>query len=145
MGKAHPRTTHEVLEEVIAFWRQAGPGRWFAKDPAFNAAFRTRFLGAYHVADRSQFDDWATIAKGALALVILLDQFPRNAFRGTARMYATDALARQVAQRAIAAGLDREVEPALRLFFYLPFAHSEDPDDQERSVKLNTSLGRDYA
>lgn len=76
-----------------------------------------------------------------LASLILLDQFPRNVFRSTARMYATDAQARAVAWAAIGAGLDAQVDPALRLFFYLPFAHSEDPADQRLSVTLNRRLG----
>ena len=79
---------------------------------------------------------------GALALLLLLDQFPRNAFRGTPRMYATDAMARDVATAAIEAGHDRQVETALQLFFYLPFAHSENLIDQEHSVFLTRRLGQ---
>ena len=76
-----------------------------------------------------------------MALVILLDQFPRNSFRNTPRMYATDAMARKIADAALKAGHDQAVEPALRLFFYLPFGHSENLADQDRSVALNESLG----
>jgi uncharacterized protein (DUF924 family) len=84
---------------------------------------------------------WLACAEGALALVLLLDQFPRNAFRGTARAYATDAMARKAAQAAIAAGHDHAVEPQLQVFFYLPFMHSEDQADQERSVALVQRVG----
>jgi uncharacterized protein (DUF924 family) len=84
---------------------------------------------------------WLASADGALALVLLLDQFPRNAFRGTARVYATDAKAREAAQGAIAAGHDRAVQPPLQVFFYLPFMHSENAADQERSVALVRRIG----
>lgn len=91
---------------------------------------------------RGELAGWLTTSHGALALVLLLDQFPRNAFRGTPRMYQTDALAREIAAAGIAAGHDRSVEEKLRLFFYLPFGHSEDLTDQERSVALTSDLGQ---
>lgn len=127
--------------DVVAFWRRAGPERWFRKDDAFDAEFRERFLAAHDAAAAGALQEWTALAEGALALVLLLDQFPRNAFRGTARVYATDAQARQVADAAIAAGHDRQVDDALRQFFYLPFMHSEDLQDLERCVALNTPLG----
>jgi uncharacterized protein (DUF924 family) len=126
---------------VVDFWREAGPGRWFAKDPAFDRQFRERFLSEHEAAARGQLVHWQTSATGALALVLLLDQFPRNAFRGTPRMYATDALGRATAAAAIDDGHDRAVEAALQVFFYLPFAHSEDLADQERCVALARGLG----
>ena len=126
---------------VVAFWRAAGPALWFAKDDAFDKRFRDRFLAAHEAVARGEFADWATSADGALALVILLDQFPRNAFRSTARMYATDGYARLAADAAIRAGHDRAVENEIAKFFYLPFAHSEDLADQERSVALTRRLG----
>ena len=89
-------------QAVVDFWTEAGPARWFAKDPEFDARFRDRFLAAYEAAARGELAGWAGFADGALAQVILLDQFPRNAFRGTPRMYATDALAREAADAAIA-------------------------------------------
>jgi Bacterial protein of unknown function (DUF924) len=110
---------------VAAFWREAGPSRWFAKDEAFDRRFRAAFLDAHEAASRGDLDDWQRTPEGALALILLLDQFPRNAFRGTSRMYASDASARRIADAAIAAGRDRDVENALRTFFYMPFAHSE--------------------
>lgn len=126
---------------VVDFWRAAGPGLWFAKDPEFDRRFRERFLWLYLAAARGDLADWCKTPEGAMALVILLDQFPRNSFRNTPRMYATDAMARQVADAALKAGHDQAVEAGLRLFFYLPFGHSESLADQERSVALNETLG----
>lgn len=128
---------------IIAFWREAGPEAWFAKSDDFDARF-TAFCHDLHMqAAARRLDDWARTAQGSLALLILLDQLPRNAFRGTAHMFATDPLARAVADAAIAAGQDMEIEPLLRGFVYLPFMHSETLADQERSVRLNTPLGGD--
>lgn len=125
---------------IVDFWSEAGPDMWFAKDPAFDRRFATRFLAAHEAAARRELAVWMATARGALALVLLLDQYPRNAFRGTPRMYATDALARQVADGALSAGHDRLIEEPMRLFLYLPFGHSEDLADQERSVALNAGL-----
>ena len=126
---------------VVAFWQEAGPGLWFAKDEAFDRRFRERFLSLYEMAARGELTGWLATPDGALALVLLLDQFPRNAFRGTPRMYATDAFARQVGSAAIDAGHDRAVNAQLQLFFYLPLGHSENLADQERSVALAERLG----
>ena len=122
--------------QILDFWRTAGPEKWFARDDAFDAGFRERFLDAHYAAARGEYESWMASAEGALALLILLDQFPRNCFRGTAHSYATDGLARQYARRAVAAGFDQQVESALRLFFYLPFEHSEATADQEESMRL---------
>ena len=130
-------------QEVVAFWRDAGPPRWFKKDDAFDRAFRDRFLALHEAAARGELDGRAASAEGALALCLLLDQFPRNAFRGTARMFATDSHARRVARAAIDAGFDEQVEPGLRQFFFLPFMHSEDLADQDRSVELAPRAGPD--
>jgi uncharacterized protein (DUF924 family) len=127
--------------DVVAFWREAGPARWFRKDAAFDAEFRTRFMAAHEAARRGELDTWANDAQGALALLILLDQFPRNAFRGTPRMFESDARAREVARQAVQAGLDAQVEPDLRNFFYLPFMHSEQLADQDVGVALAAKLG----
>ncbi|MFL1480380.1 DUF924 family protein [Pseudomonas grimontii] len=127
-------------QAVIDFWQQAGPKRWFAKDDAFDATFRDTFHATHLQAARRELESWLDSAEGTLALLILLDQYPRNAFRGTAHMFATDPLARLYAQRMVDAGLDRQVEPALRAFCYLPFEHSEDPKDQQRSLTLNQQL-----
>jgi uncharacterized protein (DUF924 family) len=127
--------------DVVRFWREAGPERWFRKDDAFDAAFRDRFLAAHEAAAAGALDHWGSSAEGALALLILLDQFPRNAFRGTPRVYATDAKAREVARAAVAARHDAATEESLRNFFYLPFMHSEQLEDHERSVALTQPLG----
>lgn len=129
--------------DVVRFWREAGTGQWFTKDPAFDRRFRERFLNLHLAAARRELDDWAGTAEGALALLILLDQFPRNAFRGTGHMYATDPLARHFARRAHEARHIDAVDPVLRLFFCLPLAHSEDLADQDLSVELNSALGPD--
>lgn len=126
----------EQAGRVVAFWRDAGPRQWFAKDPAFDAAFRDLFLSLHERAARGELASWRRSPEGALALLILLDQFPRNAFRGAARMYATDEMARREADLAIEAGHDRAIDEALRIFVYLPFGHSESLADQERSVSL---------
>jgi uncharacterized protein (DUF924 family) len=129
--------------KVIAFWKDAGPGMWFAKDAAFDQRFRERFLLDHEAAARGELSSWQATPEGSLALLILLDQFPRNAFRGTPRMYATDASARKAAGLALSAGYDRSFPLELRKFFVLPFAHSEDLADQERSVALARRLGAD--
>ena len=129
---------------VVDFWREAGPRRWFAKDAAFDRRFRERFLSLHQAAARNAFTGWLTASENALAILLLLDQFPRNAFRGTPHMYATDALARQCADAAIGAGHDRMVATELQLFFYLPFGHSEIMADQDRSVMLATRLGQPH-
>jgi len=126
---------------VVDFWRAAGPQLWFAKDPDFDRRFRERFLALHEVAVRGDLAGWQGTPDGALALVLLLDQFPRNAFRGTARMYAADPMARRAAQAAVE-GHDLAVEPQLALFFYLPFGHSESLADQERCVALFRRLGQ---
>ena len=130
------------LLAVVAFWRDAS-AHWFSKSDAFDDDFRSRFLALHELAAGGGLDAAAVTPEAALGLVILLDQFPRNSFRGTARMYATDPLARAHAVRAIDAGFDAAIEPELRGFFYLPLSHAEDLADQERAVILNRALGGD--
>ena len=129
---------------VTKFWRDAGEDAWFEKSDAFDADFRNRFLELHYAAARRECDDWNAHAEGSLALMILLDQFPRNCFRGTGHMYATDPLARYFADRAIAAGQDLELDEQLRVFLYLPFEHSESLADQQRSVELTAARAPDY-
>jgi len=131
---------HPQPHEVVEFWRAAGAQRWFARDEAFDTECATRFLDAHHAAARREFETWMEDPQGALALLILLDQIPRNVFRGSAHAYATDGLAREYARRALEAGFDTQVEPALRVFFYMPFEHSEDLADQERALFLHRAL-----
>jgi len=138
-----PRLVDIEARKVVEFWKEAGPTLWFAKNAAFDARFRRRFLLLHEAAARGEFSSWQSTPEGSLALIILLDQFPRNAFRDTPRMYATDASARKAASLALAAGYDRKFPLELRKFFVLPFAHSEDLADQERSVALARRLGPD--
>ncbi|HVI57892.1 MAG TPA: DUF924 family protein [Luteimonas sp.] len=129
---------------VLDFWREAGPRKWFARDAAFDARFRAGFLEAHFAASRRELEPWMDDADGALALVLLLDQFPRNCFRDSAHAYATDPLARHYAARAVEAGFDARVDPALRVFVYMPFEHSEDPADQARCLELMRAVAPDY-
>ena len=127
--------------EVVSFWREAGPDRWFNKDAAFDKVIHERFFDTYEAAATGKLSDWEHSAQGALALLILLDQFPRNMFRGDARAFATDPLARAITAGAIIRGFDSQVPNELRGFFYLPFEHSEDLADQERCIALNKATG----
>ncbi len=115
---------------------------WFKKDDAFDARFRERFEDAHFAAARRELDHWAETPEGSLALLILLDQFPRNTFRNTGHAFATDPLARHFAVMALDAGQDRLVENDLRRFFYLPLQHSEDRADQDRQLALFQTMER---
>ncbi|RYZ02080.1 MAG: DUF924 family protein [Myxococcales bacterium] len=130
----------EEASSVLEFWKAAGHEAWFEKNPEFDARFRERFAEAHARAAAGALSSWLEAPLSALALVLLLDQYPRNAFRGTPRMYETDELAREAAKSAIARGHDRAVEPELQVFFYLPLSHSEDLGDQQRSVALHERL-----
>lgn len=136
----HP-TSSTTPAEVVTFWLAAGQQQWFSKNASFDAEFRGRFLAAHEDAAAGRLESWSADAEGSLALVLLLDQFPRNSFRGSVRMYETDSLARAQADRAVLAGFDAMVDPTLRLFFYLPFEHSERLEDQDRSVALHERIG----
>jgi uncharacterized protein (DUF924 family) len=119
--------------EIVAFWREVGRERWFKKDAALDDEIRRRFSRAYEDAANGKLAVWEQSAEGALALLILLDQFSRNMFRGQARAFAADPLARAIASRAILNGFDGQF-PDMRTFFYLPFMHSETLADQERAL-----------
>lgn len=123
-------------KQVVEAWRSAGPEKWFAKNEAFDARLAKDFEAAHHAAARGELDDWTADAEGTLALLILLDQIPRNIFRGSAHAFATDGKARQIARAAIAAGHDQALDAILRPFVYLPFEHSEDMGDQDEAVRL---------
>lgn len=126
--------------DVVEFWREAGPSKWFNGGAAFDARCRETCLELHMAAARGELHDWAEWSDSALALVLLLDQIPRNVFRGSAHAYATDPMAHAVAERAIGHGHDMQVEAPLRTFFYLPFMHSEAMLDQQRAVELYQSL-----
>ena len=127
--------------DILAFWRDAGPKRWYTPDEAFDAEVRRRFLGLWQRAAAGDLSSWEASDDGALALVIVLDQFPRNMFRGDIRTYASDARAREVAHRAIERGADARIDPALREFLYLPLMHSEHLADQLRCIELSRAAG----
>lgn len=133
--------TTDQASQVIDFWKQAGPAMWFAKDAEFDRQFREKFLALHEAAMRGELQHWEASAQETLALLLLLDQFPRNAFRDSPRMYSSDGLARKIAHAAIDKGFDREIPLELRLFMYLPLGHSEELGDQERSVALSRGLG----
>ena len=127
--------------EILAFWRDAGPARWYSRDDAFDAEVRQRFLGLWQRAAAGELSSWETSDDGALALVIVLDQFPRNMFRDDIRTYASDAQAREVAHRAVERGVDARIDGALREFLYLPFMHSEHLADQLRCIEQSRAAG----
>lgn len=128
-------------QDVIGFWTAAGPPKWFARSAAFDEAVRLKFEPVHHAAARGEYDAWTATADGMLALLILLDQFPRNLYRASPHAFATDPLALKIARTAVAQGLDRQVEPLLRPFVYLPFEHSEAMADQDECVRLCEALG----
>ena len=134
-------TTIVTAAEIVRFWTEAGPDRWFTKDDAFDAQIRRRFLATHEAAAAGRLTSWEASADGALALLILLDQFPRNMFRKSPRAFATDAQARAVTAAALLRGFDAQVPANLRAFFYLPFEHSEDMADQDRGIALYTAAG----
>jgi uncharacterized protein (DUF924 family) len=127
--------------DILTFWTNAGPKQWFAKNARFDEAIRVKFEAVHHAAARGQYDRWAETPDGALALVILLDQFPRNLYRDSAHSWATDPKARAVARKATEAGWHREVAPELASFMLLPFEHSEDAGDQDYGLELARDLG----
>ena len=139
----------DVIERVLGFWflppeiTDANAARkiWFMTDPEFDREIAERFMADYKKACSGNYDDLGRTAVGSLALVIMLDQFPRNLFRGSARAFITDARARKVADHALANGFDRGLGTWQRMFLYLPFEHSERIVDQECSVGLFTELG----
>ena len=116
---------------------------WFAKDDAFDAEIRAEFLADYEAACAGDTVDWRSTPETCLALIILLDQFPRNMFRGNARAHAMDPMALAAARHALAKGFDKGYPTNGRLFFYLPFEHSENPSDQDESVVLFETLSRE--
>ena len=126
--------------QVLRFWFDRDRKDWFEKNPAFDAEIRERFLGLYEQAAQGKLAHWQDDARGCVALVILLDQFPRNMFRGEARAFSADDLARQAARTLLARGWDLELSPSERMFAYLPFEHSESLADQLRCCELMQAL-----
>lgn len=128
-------------QDVLDFWfSESARTRWFEKDPGFDAEIHRHFGAAVRQAAEGRLDDWAETPESCLALVLLLDQFPRNIHRDSPRAFATDPKARAVADKAIARGFDRRLPQDWRIFLYLPFEHSEALADQHRAVALVRQL-----
>lgn len=132
----------ESPQELLDFWfSDAARKRWFDSTPEFDAQLTQRFRGLWEAAARGDLSHWEESAEGALALVIVLDQFPLNMFRGQPESFATEATSRAVAERAIERGFDAQLDVGAKAFLYLPFMHSEALQDQERSVALFEAAG----
>ncbi|MEG3620108.1 DUF924 family protein [Magnetovibrio sp. PR-2] len=144
-----PKTLSHLIEEILTFWFGAPDDadygkpqmKWFEKNDDFDAQIKQRFEQVMIDARQGKLDDMAESPEGAVALLIALDQFPRNVYRGSAQAFAADAHARRIAQQVLARDFDEQVAPVMRSFIYLPFEHSEDLADQERSLDLFTKLG----
>lgn len=126
----------ERIGEILDFWTGIGPKGWFDVNPAVDQEITTRFGDLWGALWEGGLRQWQATAPGALAYLILADQFPRNMFRGDARAFATDDRARAAARAAVLAGHDLATTPAMRAFFYLPFEHAESMGDQDWSVDL---------
>lgn len=124
-------------EDVLSFWLdKVGPEGWYLQDDALDAEIRDRFQEAWKAASEGKFSLWLTYPSGALAYIVLMDQFPRNMFRGEARAFASDRAALAAAKCAVDRGWDLKIDEPARQFFYLPMMHSENLCDQERCVRL---------
>lgn len=135
-------------EKILDFWfgppgsaeRDRSRDIWFASDQGYDAALRDSFLADQQRAAAGEYDSWTATAEGSVALLLLLDQLPRNLYRGTPQAFATDARAREIAGITVPRGFDRDLPPVWRWFVYLPFEHSENMADQERSLALFAAL-----
>jgi uncharacterized protein (DUF924 family) len=131
-----------VIDEIIQFWFETlRPEDWYRKDRAIDAEIVARFSEIYQELKAAVPPAWLSEPKATLAAILVLDQFPRNMFRGDPRAFATDAQALALAKQAIAKGMDMRLPPNQRAFIYMPFQHSEDEADQARSIELFTALG----
>ena len=143
------------IEEILTFWfdeirdepsyfEEYAP-RWFVQNADFDRQIVQRFQADYELAAQGQLTHWAETARGGVALILVLDQFPRNMFRNDPRAFATDPLARQIAEQMIAAELDRQLRLVERYFVYVPFMHSENRAHQQRSIMLFQQLAEERA
>ena len=137
------------VDEILQFWFGDGSDpeherRWFVQDAGFDQTCRNAFLADHERAAGGELDSWKEEPPSTLALILLLDQFPRNIFRGTPRSFATDSRALATAKDAIARGFDLALPPVRRAFIYLPFQHSENLDDQHESVRLFRKLAVEH-
>lgn len=131
-----------MYRSLIEFWfSDEVSERWFKSIPDFDRQLFERYSEIWQAAKRRELDDWCDTATGSLAMVILLDQFPLNMFRGSAKSFSTEAQSRDVARAAIDQGFDRELAAAQKSFFYMPFMHSENLNDQALSLKLFDQAG----
>ncbi len=128
--------------QVIGFWFGSGDRdkRWFEKSDAFDDEVRARFLALHAEGAAGSLAPWKSDPADCLALIVLLDQFPRNMFRGTACAFATDSLALEAARHAVAKGFDRAVRPIERMFVYLPYEHAESIEEQLRGCEITAAL-----
>lgn len=129
-------------DSIVSFWEQAGPGRWFTKDAAFDGALKVRFGAALAEARNGTFDHWGDTPEGALGLVILLDQVSRNINRGSSLAFAADARALRLARQWVAKGYHQKLTPPRAQWFILPFEHAEDIGAQHRGVALFQTMGQ---
>lgn len=128
-------------DKIVQFWFEEARAQWFIKDEKFDQVITERFGETYRQAARGSLDGWADSQDGTIALVIVLDQFSRNMFRGSAQSFATDEKALHIAKAAVQNGLDLELAITKRKFLYMPFMHSENLDDQNMSVELFKQVG----
>ncbi|MCW8915152.1 MAG: DUF924 domain-containing protein [Magnetovibrio sp.] len=146
-----PRTQSHIIEDILTFWfgdpSDADYGKpqmkWFTKDDNFDAEIKARFQDVMDDAAAGKLDEMAQSPEGAVALLIALDQFPRNVYRDSPKAFEADAHARDIAAHVLDHGFDQQVMPVMRSFMYLPFEHSEKLEDQERSIELFGELGGD--
>lgn len=146
MANAPANASVVEMAEILRFWfDEAGAEKWFGKDERFDGEVTARFGATYAAAAVGALEGWTASADGAVALVILLDQFPRNMFRDSPKVFATDAMARGIVETALRHGFDGVVAPVHRQFLYMPLMHSEQIEDQERCVALFKEMGADFA
>ena len=127
-------------KNVLDFWFK-NPGKWWVKDPAFDAEIEEKFGDAVIKASAGDFNDWANEPESCLALIILLDQFSRNIYRDSPQAFAADGLALNFAKKAVQNGFDKHLKDDQHMFLYMPFMHSEQMDDQMRCIELFTTNG----
>lgn len=139
------------VDDILNFWfgqpNVADYGKqrafWFTKNPEFDQKLQTQFISDYHQAAAGKLNSWKDTPHSCLALILLLDQFPRNIFRGTPQAFATDASALDAAQHAVMQGFDKTLLPVQRWFIYLPFEHSENLEHQRQCLELFATLSDD--
>lgn len=129
--------------DVLDFWFAADMETWFSKNDEFDRQITERFKAHHEAARDGAYDHWQETANGTLALIILLDQFPRNMYRGSPEAFAADAKALEVAKKMVASGLDMELPQGVRMWIYMPYEHSENLEDQEKCIELMERSGLD--